>query len=64
VGRLERLPLLWKDIRTYGLNQKSEQMFIRISSNLPIEQILADPANRELLQALQGLGVFSDREWK
>jgi hypothetical protein len=64
VGRLERLPLLWKDIRTYGLNQKSEQMFIRLSSNLPIDQILADPANRELLQALEGLGVFADREWR
>jgi len=64
IGRLERLPLLWKDIRTYGLNQKSEQMFIRLSSNLPVDQILADPMNREFLQALQGLGVFSDREWK
>ena len=33
-------------IRTYGLNQKSEQMFVRISSNLPIEQILADAKAR------------------
>ena len=64
VGRLERLPLLLKDIRVHGLNQKSEQMFIRLSSNLPVDQILADPMNREFLQALQGLGVFSDREWK
>jgi len=64
VGRLERLPLLWKDIRAYGLNQKSEQMFIRLSSNLPIDQILADPANREFLQALAGLGVFADQPWK
>lgn len=64
VGRMERLPLLWKDIRTYGLNQKSEQMFIRVSSNLPIDQLLADPANRELLQALQGLGVFADQGWR
>jgi hypothetical protein len=29
-----------------------------------VDQILADPMNREFLQALQGLGVFSDREWK
>ena len=64
IGRIERLPLLWKDIRAYGLNQKSEQMFIRISTNLPIEQFLADPANRELLQALEGVGIFADREWK
>jgi len=39
-------------------------MFVRISSNLPIEQILADPANRELLQALQGLGLYVDQPWK
>lgn len=64
VGRWERLPLLWKDIRTYGLNQKSEQMFIRLSSNLPIDQLLADPANREFLQALQGLGIYADQPWK
>ncbi len=64
VGRLERLPLLWKDMRTYGLNQKSEQMFIRISSNLPIDELLADPANREFLQALQGLGIYADQPWK
>ena len=64
IGRIERLPLLWKDIRAYGLNQKSEQMFIRLSSNLPIDQILADPANRDLLQALEGVGIFADREWR
>lgn len=64
VGRLERLPLLWKDIRAYGLNQKSEQMFIRLSTNLPIEQVLADPANQPFLQALEGLGVFADQPWK
>jgi hypothetical protein len=39
-------------------------MFIRVSSNLPIEQILADPSNRELLQAFQSLGIFSDQTWK
>jgi hypothetical protein len=39
-------------------------MFIRVSSNLPIEQILADPMNREFLQALQGLGIYADQPWK
>ena len=64
VGRLERLPLVWKDIRAYGINQKNEQMFIRISSNARIEDLFADPANQPLFDALGGLGIFKDSPWK
>jgi hypothetical protein len=63
-GRLERLPLVWKDIRTYGLNQKNEQMFVRISSNARIEDMMADPANGGLFEALTRLGIFKDSPWK
>jgi hypothetical protein len=64
LGRLERLPLVWKDITTYGLNQKNEQMFVRISSGSRIEDMMADPANGVLWQALAPLGVFGDRKWR
>jgi len=64
LGRLERLPLVWKDIRTYGLNQKNEQMFVRISSNARIEDLFADPANGGLFEALTRLGMFKDSPWK
>jgi hypothetical protein len=64
LGRLERLPLVWKDIRTYGLNQKNEQMFVRISSNARIEDMFADPANGALWQALAPLGIYADQKWK
>jgi hypothetical protein len=64
LGRLERLPLVWKDIRTYGLNQKNEQMFVRISSNARIEDMMADPANGGLFEALTRLGIFKDSPWK
>lgn len=64
VGRLERLPLAWKDIRAYGLNQKNEQMFVRISSDARIEELLADPANKALWEALSGLGIYQDSPWK
>ena len=64
LGRLERLPLVWKDIRTYGLNQKNEQMFVRISSNARIEDLFADPANGALFGALTRLGVYRDQKWK
>jgi hypothetical protein len=64
LGRLERLPLVWKDIRTYGLNQKNEQMFVRISSGQRIEDMMADPANGGLFEALTRLGIFKDSPWK
>ena len=64
IGRLERLPLAWKDIRAYGINQKNEQMFIRISSGQRIEEIMADPANGGLWNALAPLGVYADQRWK
>ena len=64
LGRLERLPLVFKDIRAYGFNQKNEQMFIRISSNARIEELIADPLNKTLFEALAPLGVFADRKWK
>jgi hypothetical protein len=64
IGRLERLPLVWKDIRTYGLNQKNEQMFVRISSGQRIEDMMADPANGILFNALTQLGIYADQKWK
>jgi hypothetical protein len=64
IGRLERLPLAWKDIRAYGLNQKNEQMFVRLSSGRRIEDLMADPANTALWEALAPLGVFADQKWK
>ncbi len=64
IGRLERLPLVWKDIRAYGINQKNEQMFIRISSGQRIEEIMADPANGALFESLSRLGIYKDSPWK
>jgi hypothetical protein len=64
IGRLERLPLVWKDIRAYGINQKNEQMFIRISSGQRMEELMADPANKTLWEALGQLGIYADQKWK
>jgi hypothetical protein len=64
IGRLERLSLAWKDIRAYGINQKNEQMFIRISSGQRIEELMADPANAALFNALSQLGIYADQKWK
>ncbi len=63
-GRLERLPLVWKDIRAYGLNQKNEQMFVRISSGSRVEDLFADSANAGLWNELSKLGIYKDSPWK
>jgi hypothetical protein len=62
-GRLERLPLVLDDIRRYGLNQKREQLFVRISANKPLETLRADPAFDRLLGSVDSLGVFKDKSW-
>jgi hypothetical protein len=64
IGRLERLPLVWKDIRDFVIYQKNEQMFIRISCGQRIYEIMADPANKTLWEALAPLGVYADQRWK
>ncbi len=64
IGRLERLPLLWKDIRLYGINQKSEQMFIRISSSIGITEMLNDAEASGLIGRMSRFGIFTDERWR
>lgn len=62
-GRIERLPLVLADIRRYGLNQKREQLFVRISANKPLDVLRADPAFDRLLSSVDALGIFKDKSW-
>ena len=64
IGRLERLPLLWKDIRLYGINQKNEQMFIRISSSMSITEMLNDAEASGLIGRMSRFGIFTDESWR
>lgn len=63
-GRLERLPLLMKDLKEFGLNQKNEQMFIRVSTFMPIKNLLSDPAHEKIFNRLEEIGIFKDKNWK
>ena len=63
-GRVERSRLVIKDIRERGLNQRAEQMFVRLSSNKRPEELLADPSARWLLEQLAPLGIFVDQGWR
>jgi len=63
-GRIERLELVGKDFKERGLDQRLEQMFVRISSNKPPKELLADPDVRFLLSRLGKLGIYEDEKWK
>ena len=63
-GRIERSKLVIKDIQARGLNQRAEQMFVRLSSNKKPEELLADPDARWLLDQLGKLGIFQDESWR
>ena len=63
-GRIERSKLVIKDIQARGLNQRAEQMFVRLSSNKKPEELLADPDARWLLDQLGKLGIFTDETWR
>jgi len=63
-GRVERASLVAKDFRERGLDQRREQMFVRLSSNKPPKELLADPDVRFLLSRLGKLGIYEDEKWK
>jgi hypothetical protein len=39
-------------------------MYVRLSSGQRIEDLLADPANAALWEALAPLGIYADQKWK
>jgi hypothetical protein len=51
-GRIERLPALWADFRRFGLDQRKEQLVIRLSSNVPFEQLWADRSFTQVMDEL------------
>ena len=44
-----------KSLFRFGLNQQTEQFFIRVSSNRPFDQIWGDPGIQEIMGALSDL---------
>ncbi|MDR0534782.1 MAG: EpsI family protein [Puniceicoccales bacterium] len=63
-GRLERLPLFWEDLKRYGLNQRREQMFVRITFTRPIEEMLKMPDFVLLLKSIAPLAIFEGDSWE
>ena len=63
MGRIDRLPLVLGDLKKYGLNQRREQMFIRITANKSFGELFKDPNFLRLLEALKPLGIFQGQGW-
>lgn len=61
-GVKDRLPNFFRDLRRYGLNLAQEQKFLRISSNVPVRELLADAGFAALLQRLEPLGIFLPKD--
>ena len=59
-GMIDRLPNFFRDVRRYGFNLAREQVFLRISSNVPFETLLKDPAFIALMERLEPLMIFRE----
>jgi len=60
-GYLQRLPLLFRDMRRYSLDLAQDQVFVRISSTTPIEELLGQSDFQQLLRSLEPLGLFEPK---
>ena len=64
-GAVERVSVRMEDFRRLGLNQRREQMFIRISfPNQDFEKVFANPDFRAFMLSLDRLGIFTDEPWR
>jgi hypothetical protein len=45
------------DLLQFGLNQRRDQLFVRLACNEPFDKIWADPGFQQLLRSLSGLGL-------
>jgi hypothetical protein len=64
-GRLDRVPLFLEDLKRYGLNQRREQMFVRVTlpPDKTLEGVLRDADFVQLLTTLAPLGIFEGTDW-
>lgn len=64
-GVIFRLPKRVEDLRRLGLNQRAEQIFVRVSfEDQDLDAVLANPDFAAFMQRLDALGIFADRGWE
>jgi hypothetical protein len=60
-GRIERFHTLVQDFVNYGLDQRQEQLIVRISSNTPIDELWSDPGFVQILsQMSRAFGLYAN----
>ncbi|MCD8284289.1 MAG: exosortase-associated EpsI family protein [Opitutae bacterium] len=63
-GVIFRFPKRIEDLRRLGLNQRREQLFIRISfTGQQFDAVLANPDFADFMEKIDGLGIFLDKTW-
>ncbi len=63
-GVIFRLPKRIEDLKKLGLNQRREQLFIRISfAGQSFSEILKNPDFEEFMLKIDELGIFADKTW-
>lgn len=64
-GVIDRAGVRIEDLMRVGLNQRREQMFVRISfPNQDMEKVWANPDFQSLLLMVDRLGIFADTPWR
>ena len=59
-ARFDRMLNMFRDARTIGIGRPSEQLFIRISSDIPFDELWTKPDFQRLLLSLKSLGIFQE----
>lgn len=63
-GVIFRLPKRIEDLRRLGLNQRAEQIFMRVSfDGQDLEAVLRNPDFHNFMSRFGELGIFTDQTW-
>lgn len=60
-GHLERLPLVFRDMKRYSFNLAQEQMFVRISTQARFDDLFKREDFRRLMLALEPIGLLEPK---
>ena len=60
-ARFDRMLNMFRDAKTLGIGNPSEQLFIRISSETPIDELWPQADFQRLLLSLKPLGIFEEK---
>jgi hypothetical protein len=58
-GRVHRVAVAVADFARFGLCQRDDQCFVRVTSNLPLYEVLGDTDFQSLIGHLAPLGIFA-----